>query len=88
VAECHRTLFVDASCALMTERRGRDLEQWMPQVTAGGDPALWSFVTGLRRDQDAADVWPRQPRPAPPPRPPRRLTIKESITETVPEPEF
>jgi transposase len=44
---------VRAFAGLMTERRGRDLEQWMTDVTASGDPALRSFVTGLRRDQDA-----------------------------------
>ena len=47
------TAHVRAFAALMTERRGRDLEQWMSQVAASGDPALRSFVTGLRRDQDA-----------------------------------
>lgn len=47
------TAHVRAFAALMTERRGRDLEQWMTDVTASGDPALRSFVTGLRRDQDA-----------------------------------
>ena len=103
------TTHVRAFAALMTERRGHDLEQWMTTVTASGDPALRSFVTGLRRDQDAVtaglhpplelrqcrgprqphqnaqapDVWPRQPRPAPPPRPARRLTIKEHVTDSV-----
>jgi transposase len=47
------TAHVRAFAGLMTERRGRDLEQWMSQVAACGDPALRSFVTGLRRDQDA-----------------------------------
>ena len=47
------TTHVRAFAALMTERRGHDLEQWMTTVTASGDPALRSFVTGLRRDQDA-----------------------------------
>jgi transposase len=37
----------------MTERCGHDLEQWMTDATASGDPALRSFVTGLRHDQDA-----------------------------------
>jgi hypothetical protein len=60
------TAHVRACAALMTQRRGRDLEQWMTAATASGEPALRSFVTGLRADQDA--------RPAPPPRPPLRLT--------------
>ena len=47
------TAHVRAFARLMTERRGRDLEQWMTKVTTDGDPALRSFVTGLRRDQDA-----------------------------------
>jgi transposase len=37
----------------MTEPRGRDLEQWMIVAAASGEPALKSFVTGLRADQDA-----------------------------------
>jgi hypothetical protein len=37
----------------MNERRGRDLEQWMTAAIATGEPALRSFVTGLRADQDA-----------------------------------
>jgi transposase len=48
------TAHVRAFAGLVTERRGRDLEKWMSDVTASGDPALRSFVTGLRRDQDAA----------------------------------
>jgi transposase len=47
------TAHVRAFAGLMTERRGRDLEQWMTNVTTSGDPPLRSFVTGLRRDQDA-----------------------------------
>ena len=47
------TAHVQAFAGLMTERRGRDLEQWMTEVIASADPALRSFVTGLRRDQDA-----------------------------------
>lgn len=37
----------------MTERRGRNLEQWMASAEATGEPALKSFVTGLRADHDA-----------------------------------
>jgi transposase len=44
---------VRAFATLMTERRGRDLENWMTAATASGEPALQSFVTGLRADQDA-----------------------------------
>jgi len=44
---------VRAFATLMTERRGRDLEDWMTAATASGEPALQSFVTGLRADQDA-----------------------------------
>ena len=40
--------------AIMTERRGRKrLEPWMTAALATGEPALRSFVTGLRADQDA-----------------------------------
>jgi len=44
---------VQAFTLLMTERRGGDLEQWMTSAQATGEPALTSFVTGLRADQDA-----------------------------------
>ena len=42
-----------AFATLMTERRGRDLDDWMTAAAASGEPALQSFVTGLRADQDA-----------------------------------
>ena len=39
---------------IMNERRGRKLlEPWMTAALATGEPALRSFVTGLRADQDA-----------------------------------
>ena len=39
---------------IMNERRGRTLlEPWMSAALATGEPALRSFVTGLRADQDA-----------------------------------
>jgi transposase len=45
---------VRAFAAIMTERRGRKLlEPWMNAALATGEPALRSFVTGLRADQDA-----------------------------------
>jgi len=44
---------IRAFARIMTERRGRELETWMAAVTASGQPDLRSFVTGLRRDQDA-----------------------------------
>jgi transposase len=44
---------VRAFARIMTERRGRDLENWMTKATASGLRELKSFVTGLRRDQDA-----------------------------------
>jgi transposase len=47
------TAHVGAFATLMTERRGRDLEQWMTAAATSGEPALQSFVTGLRADQDA-----------------------------------
>jgi len=47
------TTQVRAFAALMTGRRGRVLEQWMTAAAATGEPALTSFVTGLRADQDA-----------------------------------
>jgi transposase len=48
------TASVRAFAVIMNERRGRTLlEQWMTAATATGEPALRSFVTGLRADQDA-----------------------------------
>jgi len=47
------TASVRAFAAIMNERRGRDLEQWMTAAIATGEPALRSFVTGLHADQDA-----------------------------------
>ena len=45
---------VRAFAAIMNERRGRKLlEPWMTAADATGEPALRSFVTGLRADQDA-----------------------------------
>jgi hypothetical protein len=38
---------------MMTGLRGRDLEKWITAADASGLPELRSFVTGLRRDQDA-----------------------------------
>ena len=43
-----------AFAAIMNECRGRrQLEPWMNAALATGEPALRSFVTGLRADQDA-----------------------------------
>jgi transposase len=48
------TASVRAFAAIMNERRGRKLlEPWMTAALAIGEPALRSFVTGLRADQDA-----------------------------------
>jgi hypothetical protein len=48
------TASVRAFAAMMNERRGRTLlEPWMTAALATGEPALRSFVTGLRADQDA-----------------------------------
>jgi transposase len=48
------TTHVRTFADLMNQRRGRDLEQWMEAAAAGGgEPALKSFITGLRADQDA-----------------------------------
>jgi transposase len=41
---------VRAFAALLTTRRGEDLEGWMSTVEADDLPALHSFVRGLRRD--------------------------------------
>ena len=38
----------------MNDKRGKDLEKWMTAAHATREPALRSFVTGLRADQDAA----------------------------------
>lgn len=47
------TAHVRGFAEMMGQRRGRDLEQWMAAVDADDQPALHSFVRGLRRDQDA-----------------------------------
>jgi transposase len=48
------TAAVRAFAAMMNERRGRKLlEPWMTAALETGEPALKSFVTGLRADQDA-----------------------------------
>jgi len=47
------TAHVQAFAALMTGRRGSELEHWMTAAAASAEPALRSFVTGLRADQDA-----------------------------------
>ena len=48
------TASVRAFAAIMNEKRGRRLlEPWMTAALATGEPALRSFVTGLRADQDA-----------------------------------
>jgi hypothetical protein len=48
------TASVRAFAAIMNERRSRKLlEPWMNAALATGEPALRSFVTGLRADQDA-----------------------------------
>jgi transposase len=45
---------VRAFAAIMNERRGRKLlEPWMTAANATGEPALRSFVTGMRADRDA-----------------------------------
>jgi transposase len=38
---------------MMTQRRGRLLEEWITATTAGGEPHLAGFAEGLRRDQAA-----------------------------------
>jgi transposase len=38
---------------MLCSRRGQDLEAWMAAVDGDDQPALQSFVVGLRRDQDA-----------------------------------
>ncbi|WP_435822533.1 transposase [Microbispora bryophytorum] len=38
---------------MMTNRRGRDLEAWINAVLRDDLPDLRSFITGVRRDQDA-----------------------------------
>jgi AcrR family transcriptional regulator len=44
---------VRAFATIMCSRRGQELEAWMAAVDADDQPALRSFVLGLRRDQDA-----------------------------------
>jgi transposase len=45
---------VRAFAVMMNERRGRKLlKPWMSDADSVGEPALRSFVTGLRADQDA-----------------------------------
>jgi transposase len=45
---------VTAFAAMMLNRQGQQLEAWMNTVQADDLPELHSFVTGLRRDFDAA----------------------------------
>jgi hypothetical protein len=45
----HIRTFATMMCSL----RGQDLESWMTAVDTDDQPALRSFVVGLRRDQDA-----------------------------------
>ena len=45
---------VQAFALMMLQLRGDRLEQWMHDVQADDLPELHSFVTGLRRDLDAA----------------------------------
>ncbi|GAB3890068.1 hypothetical protein [Microbispora bryophytorum] len=52
---------VRAFAQMMMRRTGEGLEQWMKRVQADDLPELHSFVTGLRRDFDAADVGPTLP---------------------------
>jgi hypothetical protein len=52
------TASVHAFAAIMNERRGRKrLESWMTAAEVVGEPALRSFVTGLRADQEAVTNW-------------------------------
>jgi transposase len=45
---------VRSFAAIMNQRRGRELlEPWMNAALATGEPALKSFVTGLKADQEA-----------------------------------
>ncbi|MBA8931813.1 transposase [Kutzneria viridogrisea] len=44
---------VRAFATIMCSRRGQELEAWMTDADTDDQPALRSFVRGLRRDQDA-----------------------------------
>ncbi|MFE3000709.1 ISL3 family transposase [Nocardia sp. NPDC059246] len=55
---------VRAFATIMCELRGRELERWMAAVEADDQPALHSFVRGLRRDQDAVTTDAVSPRTA------------------------
>jgi transposase len=44
---------VRAFATMMCDLRGHELQGWMAAIDADDQPALRSFVTGLRRDQDA-----------------------------------
>ncbi len=44
---------VQSFATILCQLRGRDLERWMKAVDADDQPALQSFVRGLRQDQDA-----------------------------------
>ncbi|URN08545.1 transposase [Actinomadura madurae] len=45
---------ISAFAVMMLDRQGHRLESWMNAVQADDLPELHSFVTGLRRDFDAA----------------------------------
>lgn len=44
---------VRSFAAMMCDRRGHEVEAWMTAVDADDQPALRSFIRGLRRDLDA-----------------------------------
>jgi len=44
---------VSAFAEMMTSRRGKDLDKWITGAASTGLPELRSYITGLRRDQDA-----------------------------------
>jgi transposase len=44
---------VSGFAVMMRELRGDQLEDWMRRVEADDLPALHSFLTGIKRDQDA-----------------------------------
>jgi transposase len=46
-------LHVRQFAEMMTHRHGQNLKTWMNAVLGDDLPELHSFVTGLRRDQDA-----------------------------------
>jgi transposase len=53
VDRCEAGWAVSETASSLPAGLSRDLENWITAAAASGQPEFRSFVTGLRRDQDA-----------------------------------